>query len=187
MEQHNSLNRHRALPGFRPGGLGRRIGAGAAGLLLLAAVSGCGGHEADTGALIVVDQDDADWTLPDNYGGGTLSPAQPILIKVQTTDSAGATTNVPGANITVLVGGIGVAPSIILDPISGLQIDNGAGVLQTVTDDHGVVVVVPQGTLAACPGGLTADLTITGNLSLGIFIAGDSSSWNGNFTYTCKA
>jgi hypothetical protein len=157
------------------------------GLLMLLGVAGCGGSSATGSAVIYVDSADADWTLPDNYGDGvnTIAPAQPLLILVQ--KSADDTTPVAGANITLTVGGIAVAGAGLFDPASGIQLDNGFGVLQTKTDDYGAVVVIPQGAVTGCTVVPAADATINGNLSVGIFISSDSSVWNGNFSYTCKA
>jgi len=160
---------------------------GLLGLLLLLGAAGCGGSAASTEAVIYVDAADADWSLPDDYGDGvnTIAPAQPILILVQ--KSADDTTPVAGVNITLLVGGVAVAGAGLFDPATGVQLDDGFGVLQTTTDDHGAVVVIPQGAVTGCTVVPAADATIKGNLSVGIFISSDSSVWNGNFSYTCKA
>jgi hypothetical protein len=185
MERHTRHNATSHAPGALRGRAGR-IAAGLSGLVLMAALMGCG-HEADTEAIIFVDSADANWTLPDDYGNGvnTISPALPVLIQVH--KSLEDPTPVAGVDITILVSGLAIAAPTLLDPVSGATLDNGFGVYQTQTDDHGSVVVDPVGIVTGCLAPPAEDASISGNLSLGIFIASDSSSWNGNFTYTCKA
>jgi hypothetical protein len=162
-----------------------RAAGAALGLILIAGLFGCGGKEASTDAVIAVDSADANWTLPDNYGNGvnTIAPIQPILIQVQ--KSVDDPTPIPGADITVLVGGIAIGAASVVDPVTSTVLDNGFGVLQTQTDDHGSLVVLPIGTVTGCTAVPASDTNVSGNLSLGIFISSDSASWNGNFTYTC--
>lgn len=181
MERNAHPNRHPVRSRLR------RLGGGVLGLLFLAAAAGCGGHEAATGAVIFVDSDDATWSLPDDYGDGvnTIGPQLPILIMVQ--KSADDPTPIPGADITITVGGVSITGALLRDPATKVQLDNGAGVYQTQTDDHGVVVVEPRGTVTGCTAVPATDTDVTGNLSIGIFISGDSAAWNGNFSYTCKA
>ncbi len=179
MERHN-----RHFPSHAPRAL--RAAGAVLGLILISGLFGCGGKDAGTDAVIAVDAADANWTLPDNYGNGvnTIAPIQPILIQVQ--KSVDDPTPIPGVDITVLVGGIAISAAAVLDPVTSAVLDNGFGVLQTQTDDHGSLVVLPIGTVTGCTVVPAADENISGNLSLGIFISSDSASWNGNFTYTCK-
>jgi hypothetical protein len=108
MEHNTSLKRHRALPGRRPGGMGRRMGMGALGLLLLAAVAGCGGNRAACDECrITVDSDDVTWTFQISAGGAAtadtqLSPSAPILFIVYGPDGL---TPIPGADITLFTSG----------------------------------------------------------------------------------
>jgi len=192
MERHTRMNGTTATPRHRArsrhtGRHALKAALGLTGLLLLAGIPGCGGHEAGTSAVIYVDAADADWTLPDDYGDGinTIAPAQPILILVQ--KSATDTTPVAGVDVTVTVGGVSIANAQLLDPATSVQLDNGAGVFQTQTDDHGAIVVLPRGTVTGCTAVPASDVSVTGNLSIGIFISSDSNVWNGTFTYTCKA
>jgi len=187
MERHTPLHPILDAPRRQRGRLGRRIAAGLSGLALLAGLASCSGNEASTEAVLFVGSEDANWTLSDNYGDGvnTIGPIQPILIQVQ--KSVDDPTPVPGVDITVLVGGIAIGAASVLDPVSGAVLDNGFGVLQTQTDDHGTLIVLPVGTVTGCVVPPAEDASISGNISLGIFISGDSASWNGNFTYTCKA
>jgi len=182
MERHISQN----SPSDARGRIGRRIAAGLAGLALMAGLYGCG-HEASTDAIIFLDAADASWSLPDDYGNGvnTISPAQPIMIKVLKSNSDD--TPVAGVDITLLVTGLSISNATLLDPVSGAVLDNGFGVYQTQTDDHGAVVVDPVGVVTGCLVAPATDATVTGNLSIGIFTASDSASWNGNFSYTCKS
>jgi hypothetical protein len=183
MERHN-----RQIPSHDAslrGRMGRRVALGLSTLVLLAGLSGCG-HEASTDAVIFVNAADANWTLPDDYGNGvnSLAPVQPVQILVQ--KSSDDPTPVPGVEITILAGGVSVASASVLDPVTGAVLDNGAGVYQTRTDDHGAVIVEPWALVTGCLVQPAADASISGNLSLGIFISSDSAAWNGNFTYTCK-
>jgi len=168
--------------------LGRkgRITAGLCASLLALTLTGCGDQASDADSIIFIDAADASWTLPDNWGGGSISPALPVPIQVHYAN--GNTTPVAGADITVLVGGIGITTAEVFDPVTGVQLSVG-GVYQTVTDDHGLLIVDPAGSVPACPaiaaGG--KDLTFSGNLSVAVYIARDANAWNADFTYTCKA
>jgi hypothetical protein len=107
MEHNTSLKRHRALPGRRPGGMGRRMGMGALGLLLLATVAGCGSNRsACDECRITVDASDTSWTFEQNATVATpdsaLAPSAPILFIVYGPDGV---TPIPGADITLFTSG----------------------------------------------------------------------------------
>jgi len=186
MERHNRQIPSHDATGSERGRMGRRVALGLSTLVLLAGLSGCG-NEASTDAVIFVNAADSNWTLPDDYGNGinTIGPIQPVQILVQ--KSADDPTPIAGVDVTILAGGVAVTNASVLDPVTGAVLDNGAGVFQTQTDDHGAVTVLPIGIVTGCLAPPTADASITGNISLGIFISSDSAAWNGNFTYTCKA
>lgn len=184
MERHTRHDSTSHAP-RRPRGSFGRTALGLAGLILLAGLSGCG-HEASTEQIIFLDAADANWTLPDNYGNGinSIAPVQPIMIQVQ--KSSDDETPVPGVDITLMAGGISIASPTIFDPVSGAVLDDGTGLLQTRTDDHGVVVILPAATVTGCTAVPAEDTSVSGNLSVGIFISSDTTAWNGNFTYTCQ-
>lgn len=48
-----------------------------------------------------------------------------------------------------------------------------------------MLIVLPAGTVTGCIVPPATDTTLTGNLSIGVFISDDNASWNGNFSYTC--
>jgi hypothetical protein len=182
MERHNrQIPSHDARAAVR-GRLARRLTLGLSTLVLVAGLSGCG-SEASTDSAIVVGAADATWSLPDDYGDGinSIAPVMPIMIQVLK-----GSTPVPGVEITIIAGGINIANPTILEPITGNVLDDGTGLLQTHTDDHGVIVVVPAANVTGCITPPAAKTTVSGNLSLGIFISADSANWNGAFTYSCN-
>ena len=155
----------------------------AAGLMALS-LSSCGGSDATFEAVVVIPTEDATWTLNDNAGGGSISPAGGIQIQVHrsSTDS----TPVPGANVDVVVAGTAINNAHLFDPTSGAQLDT-AGVFQTQANEFGIVNVDPVANLNNCPplaAGETA--SITGNISVIAYISRDTTIWNGSFTFTCK-
>jgi hypothetical protein len=151
--------------------------AGLAGLALAASVAGCG-NSADANAVIVLPED-TDWGLL--VPSGSYRPVFPVQVQVQ--KSSGDTTPVPGAEITVQVGGINLSGATMDVYRDGTLVATGVTTWTGDADQFGTITVDPQGTTTAC-GGSTSDLD--GTLSVGAWISRDARSWTATFSISCS-
>jgi hypothetical protein len=178
------MNQNSTLRGnSRPGPAaraGRRLGrwaAGLVGLALAASVAGCG-NNADVFAVIVVPED-IDWGLLNP--SVSYRPVFPVQIQVQ--KSSSDNDPVPGAEITVQVGGINLSGATMDVYRDGVMVATGVTTWNGQADQFGTITVDPQGTTSAC-GASTSDLD--GTLTVGAWISRDARSWTATFSISCS-
>jgi hypothetical protein len=166
-------------PGTAPRGSRRlaRWAAGLVGLALAASVAGCG-NSADADAVIVLPED-TDWGLLNP--SGSYRPVFPVQVQIQ--KSSSDTDPVPGAEITVQVGGINLSGATMDVYRDGALVAAGVTTWTGEADQFGTITVDPQGTTTAC-GASTSDLD--GTLSVGAWISRDARSWTAPFSISCS-
>jgi len=136
--------------------------------------------------VVLIDAVDDTITFADNSGPFSFSPLS-LLVEIHVNKDD--ITPVPGADITLIVGGSGLSSVTLMDPVTSQVLSNAVGVFQTSVDDRGAILVRPVGQFPGCPvipaGG--KDVTLTGNLSMDAVIAADTDSWSFDFTAKCIA